>query len=71
MVNVEQLPRAERKHHTLVVFLQLIVDLCGDESRKFSLGERLILVELLTARVSMCIDDCMDLNRTLKALTFD
>jgi hypothetical protein len=53
MVNVKELASTERKHHTLVVFLQLIVDLCSNESRKFSLGERLVLVERLTATFSI------------------
>jgi len=54
MVDVEELPRAERKDHTLVVLLQLIIHLRGDQSRKLSLGKRLILVKSLavTANVS-------------------
>lgn len=71
MVNVEQLSSTERKDHTLIVFLQLVVDLCSNEGCEFSLGERFILVERLTATVSMDIYDRMEMGRSLEVPTFD
>jgi hypothetical protein len=44
VVDVEELAGTERKDHALIVFLQLVIDLCSDQSRKLSLGKRLILV---------------------------
>jgi hypothetical protein len=53
-MDVKELAGAERKDHALVVLLQLVVHLRGDQSRELSLGERLILVQSLavTANVS-------------------
>lgn len=48
LVDVEELASTQCKDHALVVFLQLIVHLCGHESSKLPLGEGVIFVERLT-----------------------
>ena len=45
---VEELACAERKDHALVVFFQLVVDLCRNQSRQLSLWERFIFVKRFT-----------------------
>jgi hypothetical protein len=48
LVNIQELASTQRKDHALVVFLQLVVDLCCYERGELSLGERLIFIERLT-----------------------
>lgn len=55
VVEVEELSCTKCKHHTLVVFLELIVDLGGHESGELTSRERLILVKRLTMSVSAVI----------------
>ena len=49
-VELEKVAGAEGKSHRLVVLLEVVVDLCEDESCKLALGERLVFVESLTMR---------------------
>ena len=49
IIQVEELAGSKRKHHALIVLLQLVVDLCGDQGRELPVWERFIFVECLTA----------------------
>jgi len=55
VMDVEELSSSQRKHHALIVLLQLIVDLGSHKSGKLSVRERLILVEGLTVSVSAAV----------------
>ena len=56
MVDIKELASAERKYHALIVFLQLVIYLRSDQSRKLPLGKRLILVQSLTVMASVSTD---------------
>lgn len=45
MVDIEELPSAEREDHALVVLLQLIIHLRSHEGGQLALGKRLVLIE--------------------------
>jgi hypothetical protein len=47
-VDVEELARTQRKYHTLIILLQLVVHLGRDQSGQLALWERVVLVESLT-----------------------
>jgi hypothetical protein len=48
VVDVEELASSERKSHALIVFLQLVVDLCRDKGCQLALRECFILKQSLT-----------------------
>lgn len=48
VIQFEQLSRTQSEHHTLVVFLEMIIDLCGDQGGKTTFGEGFIFVESLS-----------------------
>lgn len=48
VVKVEQFPSAQCKNHALMVFLEVVVDLGGDQSGKFAFGEIFIFIKRLS-----------------------
>src|SRR5947209_20468518 len=47
-IYVEEFSGYHGKRHAFVVFLQMVIDFCGDERCELTLGERFIFVECLT-----------------------